>query len=67
MKTCKECGSDNLSWHTANTIRSDVGQGQLNTNDVECLFFLGCNDCSETLRVMSADEVAYGLTIWEVR
>ena len=55
---CKECGSTNLTWHTSNVIRSNVQQGRLNTNDVECLFYLGCDDCSETLMSLRADKVA---------
>jgi DNA-binding transcriptional regulator YdaS (Cro superfamily) len=62
-QTCRHCGSDNLSWFTAQTIRSSVVQGRLTTNDVECLFFLGCNCCSETLRTVTADEVAQNIPL----
>jgi len=55
---CKECGSKDLSWDTHNRIRTDVQQGRLNTSDVTCVFVLGCNECSETLAVVSADTVA---------
>ncbi|HGO9799695.1 TPA: hypothetical protein ACLEB8_004885 [Pseudomonas aeruginosa] len=55
---CKCCGSADLSWQTSNTVRNDIQQGRLNTNDVECVFTLGCNYCSETLAVVSADQVA---------
>lgn len=55
---CKECGSTHLTWQTSITNRSNVQQGRLNTSDVECLFFLGCDECSETLQTISADKVA---------
>ncbi|HEP8970217.1 TPA: hypothetical protein VDU83_002555 [Pseudomonas aeruginosa] len=55
---CKCCGSADLAWQTANTIRNDIQQGRLNTSDVQCVFSLGCNHCSETLAVISADQVA---------
>lgn len=58
MSACKACGSDNLSWDTTNRITSSVVQGRLTTRDVECVFVLGCNICSETLRVVGADDVA---------
>lgn len=58
IRSCKECGSTHLTWQTSIVNRSDVQQGRLNTRDVECLFFLGCDDCSETLATISADEVA---------
>lgn len=53
---CRECGSKLLSWTTHNKNHSDVQQGRLRSNDVTCLLVLGCNECSETLAVVSADE-----------
>ena len=58
ITACKECGSTALSWQTSIVNRSDVPQGRLNTRDVECVFFLGCDHCSETLKMVSADKVA---------
>ena len=55
---CKECGSTELTWHTSIVNRSNVVQGRLNTSDVECLFVLGCDHCSETLAMVGADKVA---------
>jgi len=55
---CKECGSTHLTWQSSIVNRSSVQQGRLNTRDVEYLFFLGCDDCSETLATISADKVA---------
>lgn len=55
---CKACGSTHLTWHTSIVNRSDVQQGRLNTRDMECLFFLGCDECSETLLTLNADKVA---------
>lgn len=55
---CKECGNTHLTWQTSIINRSNVQQGRLNTSDVECLFFLGCDECSETLQTISADNVA---------
>lgn len=55
---CKECHSTELTWYTSNINRTDIQQGRLNTGDVECLFFLGCDHCSETLATVSADRIA---------
>ena len=57
-KKCKECGGSHLTWQTSIINRSDVHQGRLRSNDVECLFFLGCDECSETLMTVGADKVA---------
>lgn len=55
---CKECGSSQLTWQNSIVNRSGVQQGRLNTHDVECLFFLGCDECSETLMTIGANKVA---------
>lgn len=55
---CKECGSTSVSWFAHTRIRNDVLQGRLRTNDTECVFVLGCDECSETLHVAKADTIA---------
>ncbi len=55
---CKACGGTDLTWQTAIVNRSGVQQGRLTTRDVECNFFLGCEGCSETLAMVSADKFA---------
>lgn len=61
ITSCKECGGTALTWQTSIINRSNVAQGRLNTNDVECIFFLGCDECSETLATVGADKVATAL------
>lgn len=56
--SCRACGGTQLTWFARNENKSDVQEGQLRTREVRCVFVLGCNDCSETLRVVSADKVA---------
>lgn len=58
ITACKDCGSTSLTWQTSIVNRSNVQQGRLNTHDVDCVFFLGCDHCSETLATASADNVA---------
>ncbi|WP_448176598.1 hypothetical protein [Pseudomonas putida] len=58
---CPECGSTELTWDTVNRVRNGIQQNRLNTNDVKCVFFLGCDNCSETLALVSADRVAAAL------
>ncbi len=55
---CKECGSMSLSWVTHSKTDSGVPEGRLRSSDVKCLFVLGCDDCSETLAIVSAEKVA---------
>ena len=55
---CRVCGSTNLTWNTAMTNPSGIAQGRLTTRDVGCVFFLGCDQCSETLVTVTADKVA---------
>lgn len=56
--SCKACGGTELSWDTHNRITNAVQQNHLNTHDVQCVFVLGCDECSETLFVMPAGAVA---------
>lgn len=59
---CSDCGSTNLTWHASIVNRSQVPQGRLNTHDMDCEFYLGCDNCSETLGVAGADAIALHLT-----
>lgn len=61
--TCKECGGAALTWQTTNQVHlgCSVQNGRLVTSDVECLFFLGCDDCSETLLTLNADDITRSL------
>lgn len=56
--SCKHCGSTELQWFAHVRTLNDVQQGRLNTHEVGCVFVLGCEECSETLRVVKADEIA---------
>ena len=56
--SCKGCGSADLSWKWSNIVRTGVQQNRLNTGDVMCVFVLGCECCSETLKPVNADKVA---------
>lgn len=58
ITACRACGGTALTWATSIANRSEIQQGRLNTRDVECLFYLGCDSCSETQTVVSADRVA---------
>lgn len=59
---CRECGSTSLTWDTHNKNISQAQHGRLTTQDIRCQFVLGCDHCSETLAVVSADQVAAWLT-----
>jgi hypothetical protein len=62
MKTeCTHCGSHNLSWFCKTHNMSDVQEGRLRTNDIGVQFVQGCDDCSETLQVVSGDKIAQRL------
>lgn len=56
--SCKNCGGTDLEWFAHVRALNDVQQGRLNTHDVGCVFVLGCEECSETLHVVKADDIA---------
>lgn len=68
---CPQCSDEGdgimrvrkLTWSPAPRNKSGVANGRLTMNDVETIFYLGCDHCSETLiSEVSPDEVAAALT-----
>jgi len=59
---CKECGSTDLYWFTSMRNTGQAQDGRLRMNEVTCDFVLGCNHCSETLAVVSAENLAEQMT-----
>ena len=53
---CPECGSATLEWGHTQKGPADVADGRLRLNEVDAVFVLGCTECSETVRAMSADK-----------
>lgn len=45
---CPECGEKKLAWGVSQRKKTNVADGCLSMNDVETVFHLGCNECSET-------------------
>lgn len=58
VDSCSNCGSKLLSWDTTVAKNTAVQDGLLKLNEVSGLFYLGCDECSETLLKVSADDVA---------
>lgn len=58
---CQHCGSTQLRWSTHNENTSGVAEGRLRTHEISCIFVLGCDYCSETIEVCSAESIAYKL------
>ena len=65
MKTpskCRTCGSSELIWFTLRNTGGAQGE-PLRMPEIAYDFILGCKECSETLRVLRADDVAEYLTL----
>lgn len=59
---CPECNSNDLVWHCTQKNLSGVVDGRLRIHEVGTEFYLGCERCSETLQVISGDQVAEWLS-----
>lgn len=59
---CPECGSTDLTWHTQSSVTTGTQDGKLRANEVSTLFVLGCNHCSETIKILTADQVAENMS-----
>lgn len=61
--SCSNCGSPALVWSAGPVKLNTVADGRLTMRDVETQFYLGCEECSETLiHSVSVDQVAAYLT-----
>ncbi len=58
QKRCRNCDSENLEWGVYTLNSGGAVDGRLKMHDFQCEFFLGCQDCSETILVVSADDIA---------
>lgn len=56
VQKCRECGGEDLLWSQHNSNKTGIAEGRLRTHEVTCSFVLGCEDCSETIAVISADK-----------
>ncbi|RKR79223.1 Lar family restriction alleviation protein [Marinobacter nauticus] len=59
---CPECGSTDLSWHTQSSVTNGTPDGKLRANEVSTLFVLGCGHCSETIKTLTAAQVAENMS-----
>lgn len=60
---CPACEGGPVVWSAGPVKLNTVADGRLTMRDVETQFYLGCEECSETLiHSVSADQVAAFLT-----
>lgn len=55
---CPECDSPELRWHAGVKNVGGVQDGRIRMSGVTPIFFLGCEFCGETVKVISGNEVA---------
>lgn len=59
MKTaCPNCDGSRFTWDCTTKNNSDVVDGRLRLHDVGIVFYQGCDDCSETVQMLSGEKVA---------
>lgn len=59
---CPACGSRELTWHAGVKNHGGGQDGRVCMREAGSIFFLGCDRCSETIRVIPGDKVARMLT-----
>jgi hypothetical protein len=55
---CKNCGSKKLKWHCSPVNLGGVQDGRIRMHETEVIFYLGCEDCSETLKTLHGNVIA---------
>jgi hypothetical protein len=59
-KVCRECGeSSGLTWFADVVNRGGCQDGRIKLNEVQPIFYLGCEYCSETMLIVDAGEIAH--------
>jgi hypothetical protein len=61
-EACPECGSTDVSWHCHTKVNGAAPDGRLRAHEVDAIFVLGCNYCSETIDIKTSEEIAASLT-----
>jgi len=68
MMRCKNCGSQFASWDGTVTIvnpsPAGPGDGRLKIHELTATFYIACDECSETLRTFTLDELVHLLNTW---
>ena len=62
VAACPECGGTDTEWHYSQYTTSGVENGRLRPHEVDTRFFLGCNSCSATIRIISGDKLVQLMT-----
>lgn len=54
---CDNCGSTKLEWSVTTWSGSDAPDGRLRMNEVQCIAYLYCTECDETLETIHEAEI----------
>lgn len=57
-KKCPNCGSENLTLSAKPYSATNVVDGRLKMNEISVHYVLGCDSCSETIKVLTEDQVS---------
>jgi hypothetical protein len=57
-KCCTNCGSEELKWQCATQNLGGVQNNMISMNETGVIFFLGCEECSETVKFVDGDFIA---------
>ena len=58
MILCPNCGSKYLKWYSGIRKINNIVDNRLSMHDIDVQFHLACENCSETVKIISGDEVA---------
>jgi len=54
--TCPNCHGHKTKWHADTRKTSNVVDGRLKSEDLQPIVYLGCEECSETIKVVTGYE-----------
>lgn len=56
IKTCPTCDSPHITWDIGKRSGGGIADGRLRIHDIAVELYLGCETCSETIRILREDE-----------
>lgn len=55
---CRECGNKDMKWNAGVQSNGSAVNGRLRLHDIRPIFYLSCENCSETMLIVHADKIA---------
>lgn len=60
---CPNCGGTTHRWFVSCRGPNDVQDGRIRLSEISAIAYLGCEECSETLKIIDSEEIEERLNL----